>query len=281
MKKLFAFTILGSFTLLSVCRADDLKQSKFTQVVNQVNVVSAADQSEHAAAVNDVFKMPDVIRTGASSRAEMVAEDKTITRVGANTVFSFDPAARTIGLQQGSVLFHAPHGKGGGTIHTASATASVLGTTIIVSATANGGFKVLDLEGTVKVQLPNGNIQTLNPGEMVFLLPGGGISPVIIFNLGDQVKGSLLVNGFNDPLPSIDLIDTEIARQLEEILKHHFENVGTPDGGNPDGGGLPQSVEIRTDIDNNSDVNHQPPPPPPSNGNGTFGLGLSGNVVKR
>jgi len=225
MKKLFAFTI-GCFVLPLVSQADDLKQSKFTQVVNRVQVVSAADQSERAAAVSEIFKMPDLIRTGPDSRAEMVAEDKTITRIGANTVFSFDPAARTIGLQQGSLLFHAPHGKGGGTIHTASATASVLGTTIIVSCTGNGGFKVLDLEGTVKVQLPGGDVKTLNPGEMIFILPGGGTSPILIFNLGDQVDGSKLVNGFDTPLPSMDLINAEIARQLEKILKHQYDDAG-------------------------------------------------------
>jgi len=62
----------------------------------------------------------------------LVAQDETVTRVGANTIFSFDPANRTIDLKQGSLLFHSPHGKGGGTIHTGSATASVLGTTLIV-----------------------------------------------------------------------------------------------------------------------------------------------------
>ena len=226
MKKLFAFVVLGSIASTSIVLADDLKQSKFTQVVNQVEVVSAADQSQHSAVVNDIFKMPDLIKTGAASRAEMIADDKTITRVGANTVFSFDPANRTMGLQQGSLLFHAPHGKGGGTIHTASATASVLGTTIIVSATGNGGFKVLDLEGTVKVQLPGGNVQTLEPGEMIFILPGGGTSPIIVFNLGEQVKGSLLVNGFTDPLPSLDLINDEIGRQFGDIDNGHYEDTG-------------------------------------------------------
>src|ERR1044071_6615627 len=111
-------------------RAIDLKQSKFTQVVNDVQIISGADKSAKAASLNDLFKVPDILRTGPNSRAELIAEDQTITRVGANTVFSFDPAKRTIDLEKGSVLFHSPTGKGGGTIQTGSATASVLGTTI-------------------------------------------------------------------------------------------------------------------------------------------------------
>src|SRR5579862_6284783 len=147
MKKLFAVSsYLGGFLVASIGQAADLKQSKFTQVVNDVEVISTADNSQKAAAVNDIFNMPDVVRTGAASRAELVAGDNTITRVGANTIFSFDPANRTIDLKQGSLLFHSPHGKGGGTIHTGSATASVLGSMLIVVATGNGGFKVLALE---------------------------------------------------------------------------------------------------------------------------------------
>src|SRR5579862_2001193 len=106
MKKLFAVSsFLGGFLMVSPGHAADLKQSKFTQVVNDVEVISSADNSQKVAAVNEVFNMPDLVRTGEASRAELIAEDNTITRVGANTIFSFDPANRTIHLQQGSLLF--------------------------------------------------------------------------------------------------------------------------------------------------------------------------------
>src|ERR1700748_644111 len=117
--------------------AMDLKQSKITQVVNDVQIVSASSETQKAAAVNDIFTMPDILRTGASSRADLVAPDETITRVGATTIFSFDPANRTIDLKQGSLLFHSPHGKGGGTIHTGSAPAFGLGTTPLPTTHAN------------------------------------------------------------------------------------------------------------------------------------------------
>jgi ferric-dicitrate binding protein FerR (iron transport regulator) len=185
MKKLLIFVLLGGFVLPSASLAIDLKQAKFTQVVNSVDVITPSDQARHAAEVNDIFKMPDVLRTGPASRAELVATDNTITRVGANTVFSFDPTSRTIDLQQGSLLFHSPHGKGGGTIHTGSATASVLGTTIIVTTTPNGGFKVLVLEGEAEIRFLNGLHLKLTPGQMTFVLPGGGTSPIVVFRLDD------------------------------------------------------------------------------------------------
>jgi hypothetical protein len=220
------FWCLGGYLVVSVSHAADLKQSKFTQVINDVRVISTADSREKPAVVNAVFNMPDLVRTGISSRAELVAEDKTITRVGANTVFAFDPANRTIDLKRGSLLFHSPKGMGGGTIHTGSATASVLGTTLIVTTTPNGGFKVIDLEGHVAINYLNGLQQRLAPGQMTFVLPGGNPSPVIVIRLDDLTKTSLLVQGFDQPLPSWPLILEQIAEQVKLIQSGGAQDTG-------------------------------------------------------
>jgi hypothetical protein len=234
MKKLAAISFcFGCIAAISICRAVDLKQSKVTQVVNDVQIISASDQTKKNAAVNDIFSMPDILRTGAASRAELVAQDETVTRVGANTIFSFDPANRTIDLQQGSLLFHSPHGKGGGTIHTGSATASVLGTTLIVTITQNGGMKVIDLEGEVEVKFLNGLGQSLEPGQMTFILPGGNqLAPIIIFRLDDLTEKSLLVKGFNQPLPSWPLIIQQIEKQIKLIKSGRETDTGLFAGDN-------------------------------------------------
>jgi FecR protein len=217
----------GAVLAATTGRAIDLKQSKISQVVNDVQIISAAGQNEKAAAVNDVFSMPDILRTGAASRAELIAADETVTRVGANTIFSFDPANRTINLKQGSLLFHSPHGKGGGTIHTGSATASVLGTTLIVTTTPDGGMKVLDLEGSVEVKFLNNLKQKLSSGQMTFILPGGKtLAPIIIFRLDELVKESLLVKGFGHPLASLPLILQQINEQLKLIKTGRARDTG-------------------------------------------------------
>ncbi|HTV75758.1 MAG TPA: FecR family protein, partial [Candidatus Baltobacteraceae bacterium] len=228
MKKLAAISFcFGCIAAISICQAIDLKQSKITQVVNDVQIISAPDQTIKKASVNDIFSMPDILRTGAASRAELVAQDQTVTRVGANTIFSFDPANRTIDLQQGSLLFHSPHGKGGGTIHTGAATASVLGTTLIVTTTPNGGMKVLDLEGEVEVKFLNGLNQKLLPGQMTFILPGGNqLAPIIIFRLDSLTENSLLVKGFTQPLTSWPLIFQQIENQLKLIKSGRETDTG-------------------------------------------------------
>jgi hypothetical protein len=227
MKKLIILAFFGGCLLPLKIPAMDLKQAKFTQIVNKVAVFSAADKISHPVAVNDIFKMPDLLRTGPASRAELVAADKTITRVGANTIFSYDALNRTIDLQQGSLLFHSDPGKGGGTIRTSAAVAAVLGTTIIVTCTPDGGFKVLDLEGEVEITFKNGLHQYLEPGQMTFVLPGGNQrAPIIIFRLDSETKDSLLVGGFADPLPSMPKINAEVTRQLLQILNNQVGDTG-------------------------------------------------------
>jgi hypothetical protein len=273
MKKLAVSSLcLGCIFAAVTTHAIDLKQSKVTQVVNEVQIISAADQKEKAAAPNDIFSIPDILRTGAASRAELVAQDQTVTRVGANTIFSFDPANRTIDLQQGSLLFHSQHGKGGGTIHTGSATASVLGTTVIVVTTPGttpnqpNGFKVLDLEGQVEVHLLNGLLQKLNPGQMTFVLPGANqLAPVVIFRLDELIRNSLLVKGFNQNLDSLSLIQNQVNKQLKLILSGKLTDTGYVAGNNA----TPNQVEV-LDLNTVSGNQHQtpppqqsPPPPPP------------------
>ena len=234
MKRSIALSLC--FTCLSVfsaSRAADFKQSKITEVVNDVQIISAAGQAQTKAAVNDLFTIPDLLRTGPASRAELVAPDDTVTRVGANTIFSFDPARRTIDLKQGSLLFHSPHGQGGGSIHTGSATASVLGSTLIVAATPNGGFKVIALEDEAQIKLPNGLRQRLHPGQMTYLLPGGtNLAPVILFRLDDLIRHSLLVKGFARPLPSLPLLLEEVDKQNKLIKSGKATDTGLLAGDN-------------------------------------------------
>ena len=262
MKKLAVLPIsLGCVFVVATSQAIDLKQSKLTQVVNDVQIISAADQKQKNAAINDIFAMPDILRTGAASRAELVAEDQTVTRVGANTIFSFDPANRTIDLKQGSLLFHAPHGKGGGTIHTGSATASVLGTTLIIVSTANGGFKVIALEGRVEVKFLNGLKQKLDPGQMTFVLPGANqLAPVVIFRLDELTQNSLLVKGFQSPLDSLPLIQHQINQQEKLISSGGLGKTDLVVGDGASGSQV-EVLDINTIQHGQQDHNNQPQPP--------------------
>jgi hypothetical protein len=209
--------------------AAPLESSTFTEVIREVNILPATSDTTVPAHLNDVLKAPDRVRTGPMSRAELTAPDQTITRVGANTIFSFDGKNRTLNLDQGSLLFHAPKGIGGGIIKSGGAAAAVLGTTLIVVATPTGGFKVLLLEGHGLVTLPDGRSIKLPAGELVFVLPGkAGFSPRYYFNLEKLAASSLLVNGFPDGLSSLPLIKKAIAQQQDALAFGNLADPGQP-----------------------------------------------------
>ena len=222
------------FVFLFENRGAAIDHSTITEVVNDVSVLDPRNKNADAATTDEVFHVPDIMRTGADSRSEMVAEDQTITRVGANTLFSFEPKERVINLKEGSILFQSPRGEGGGTIRTASATASVLGTTIIVVATADGGFKLLVLEGTGQVRMPNGKRIVVHGGQLVVVPPGAAApGPVVDFLLSQEVNTSLLVRGFKRPLPSWGKIEKQIQEQNQQIASGRFVVPGTVLGSIP------------------------------------------------
>jgi hypothetical protein len=232
MKKNFlTCAALGLTLVIHSGTAAPLTESTYTEIIKEVNTLDTGG-STSAAKLNDLLKAPNRVRTGPDSRAELTAADQSITRVGANTVFSFSDNGRTLNLDQGNILFHAPKGVGGGTIKSGGASAAVLGTTLIVSATADGGFKVIMLEGRGTVTLANGKSVTLKGGQMVFVLPnGGGLSQVININLGKLVAGSNLVRGFSHPLSSLPLIQKAIDRQNSDIAAGNATDTRLPANG--------------------------------------------------
>jgi len=209
--------------------AEPLTESTFTEIVRQANVVTAADKAVTPAHTNEVFRVPDLVRTGADSRLEMTAPDQTVTRVGADTVFTFEAGERDIRLFRGSVLFHPPAGVGGGTVRYGGTAAAVLGTTMICAVLSDGSFKVMVLEGEATVTLANGTSIDLKAGQMVIVPPAGDhFGPVVEVNLGQLIDHLLLVVGFSSPLSSMPLIAEAIRLQDEQIAAgtlDHFANL--------------------------------------------------------
>ncbi len=229
--------LLGAIAALvapALSLAANIDRATITEVVNNVRVIEPVSKKTAPASVKQLFNAPSVLRTGPDSRAEMISEDQTVTRVGQNTVFSFQQDSREIELQKGSILFQSPSGKGGGTIRTPAASAAVLGTTLVVTATKNGGFKVLLIEGKGRVKSADGSVRTLRAGEMVYALPGGRLSNVFEFRLSQQVGASKLVGGFKKQLPSAAKIKAAILQQEQDIANGSALDTGLLASGTPE-----------------------------------------------
>ncbi len=232
---IFSALLLPVLTAFPADTPQGLRESRIVEVVNEVEVLTGEDLEPHPAVEGELFQAPDFLETGRRSRARLAAADGTITRVGSNTLFSFDETSRTINLRKGSLLFHSPEGKGGGEVVTASATASVIGTTIIVEATADGGFKIFVLEGEARVTFADNTTVLLGPGQMTFVQPNSpeiptdesGKGPVLYFDLEAFTNRSVLVNGFDTPLASLPLIRRATAEQKRKIEEGVLRETGT------------------------------------------------------
>jgi hypothetical protein len=220
MKTTISLTVMAMFCGLPGLASLPLTESTFTEIIQDVNVVAAADKTVPPARTNELFKAPDLVRTGQLSRVELTAKDLTITRIGANTTFTFEPGGRDIQLKKGSVLFHSPAGAGGGAIKNRGSSAAVLGTTEIGAVLPDGRFKVLDLEGSVKVTLVNGLSITLKPGQMVIISADGNeMGDVMNFNLGELASRLQLAVGFSRSLSSWALIEAAVQQQNRDIAE--------------------------------------------------------------
>jgi hypothetical protein len=218
MKRSFLVFGLCFLVCLEAIAAAPLTESTFTEIIREAKVLAAADKSVVPAQTNMVFQAPDRVRTGAASRVEMTARDKTITRIGANTIFTFEAGGRNIQLEKGSLLFHSPAGAGGGTIRHRGTAAAVLGTTMICAVLPDGSFKVLCLEGEVKVTLSDGRFVMLKAGEMVTVPPDeNSFGPVETFSIEQAISSLLLVVGFSNPLSSLPLIKAAMQEQNARI----------------------------------------------------------------
>src|SRR5947199_10077737 len=87
--------------------ADELKEAKVTQVIQDVRVLPS-NASPRPAAVNDNVHQGTAVQTGGQSRSELTFKDQTITRVGEKTIFSVGEGLRTFDLGSSQLLLYAP-----------------------------------------------------------------------------------------------------------------------------------------------------------------------------
>src|ERR1700720_1269580 len=202
--------------------AGSLTPAEVTKIINRVSVIEPA-KGNRPAALRDVIKDDLGLQTGASSRSELLFQDNTLTRVGAETFFSFKTGTRDMTLEKGSMLLQVPKGLGGAKIHTAAVTAAITGTTIMMEYVPDRYIKVLVLEGSLRLSRNGlfGDSLVLRPGKMVIMRPDAKRIPdPIDVDLDHVVKTSTLVNfPGSQVLPSMPLIQAAINDQAKEWTK--------------------------------------------------------------
>jgi len=183
------------------------KEARVTQIVRDVKLLPS-EADPRPAAVNDKVREDVAVRTGEKSRSELTFLDLTISRLGANTVYSFNRGGRSVDLEDGSLLLRVPKDSGGGNVRTNVVSVAVTGTTLILETTRAGRSKLIVLEGRSRLSLAKNRNQTREVvgGQMLDVPAGATTLPMPVnIDLNQLMKTHPLIVGF-PPLPSRDLI---------------------------------------------------------------------------
>jgi len=207
---LFAFAVAiwpATFTI-----AAGENGARVTQAIRNVQLL-APHAAPRPASINDNVRAGTAVRTGSDSRAELTFTDRTLARLGANSVLSFDEGG--FDLANGSILLYLPKSSGGGRINTAVATAAGSSFTAMAEYRPKSWIKFIVLEGRGIVSLKHhpGETRALRAGQMIIVRAGATKLPEPQdVDLSELIKTSLLVTGF-PRLPNLNLILREAENQ--------------------------------------------------------------------
>jgi len=173
------------------------------------NVQLLPEQADaRPAAVNDKVDEGTALRTGIDSRSELTFADLTITRLGANTIFTFNKAGRSIRLDGGAILLYARKNSGPAEISTKAVSVAITGTTIIFESQPTSYDRLTVLEGDARFSLNDHPDQStvVRAGQLLNVQAGATKLPKPgRVDLRRIVNTHPLIRNF-PPLPSLDLI---------------------------------------------------------------------------
>jgi FecR protein len=179
--------------------------ARVTRIIREVNILPYKADPK-LANLNDRVGEGTGVRTGNESRSELTFVDLTITRLGANSLFSFNKAGRNVELGGGSLLLRVPKNSGGAHINASAVTVGVTGTTLILESSRRS--KLIVLEGAARIALRRFPMKSasVRGGQMIDVPPGATeLPPVVNINVNDVMKTHPLITDF-PPLPTRDAI---------------------------------------------------------------------------
>lgn len=182
-------------------------EAHVTQIIREVNLVPN-EAKPKPAAINDLVREDTAVRTGDKSKSELTFADLTITRLGANSIYTYNRAGRSVDLGGGSILLRVPKDSGGASVRGNAVTVAVTGTTFILESSKGGRTKLYLLEGSARASLRKVRAESRDVagGQMLDVPAGATTLPMPVnFDVNDLMNKHPLIVGF-PPLPSNDAI---------------------------------------------------------------------------
>jgi hypothetical protein len=126
------------------------------------------------ATLNDKVESNTQVGTGEQSMCELSLDDKSVTRIGANAVFSFVEQERLVKCDKGTFLVSKDPETDTMTVTTGSVTAAVNGSTVMFDVRGDATHvAVAETTTGVVVTDKNGKSMTLQSGEGISATPAG------------------------------------------------------------------------------------------------------------
>jgi len=138
------------------------------------NVYTVQNTNKVTAVLNDKIESDTQVGTGEQSMCELSLDDKSITRIGANALFSFVKQERLVKCDKGTFLVSKDPETETITVTTGSVTAAINGSTVMFDVKDDAThIAVAETTKGVIVTDKNGKSMTLQSGEGISATPNG------------------------------------------------------------------------------------------------------------
>ena len=207
---LFRSLLLG----MSHSFADDTAAT-ITQASDKITHSLGATGPGATGGVGTTVRSGEFVKTGKTALAEMVLDNKTVTRLGPDTVLAYSSASREARVDSGTLLFSKPKDGEAMTFQMANVTAAVTGTTGFVERTGDSVYLGV-IEGTVHVTVGTAKA-ILHAGNM--LVANGKTGQVVSFDVPHFISTSAFFHSFRNALPNEKSIGHEIASYQNKVAR--------------------------------------------------------------
>jgi hypothetical protein len=205
-----AFTCLG----LACLDAAPLNGARLTYVSANVRM-HATQNAPSPLSTGDILSAGLTIDNGAKARSELTFGNRSVVRLGANTILSLKDQLGAMELREGAILFQIPKGSSA-EITTASITVASKDATGLLERNRDLYIKLLLLQGEARVFLADrvGESIVLEPGQILITKPKATALPeAAYFDIARAVRTCQLISEF-PPLRGQESIANEARKQV-------------------------------------------------------------------
>jgi hypothetical protein len=209
------------------------------------NVYRVENTNKVSAVLNDKIESNTQVGTGEQSMCELSLDDKSVTRIGANAIFSFTEKERLIKCDKGTFLVSKDPETETITLTTGSITAAISGSTVVLDVKDDAThIAVAETTKGVIVTDKNGKSMTLQSGEGISATPNGmtssspksvdikdltSSSPLFTEKGLPPLANDALIKGVASAQETAKAQGISFASEINDVVANRTSTVNVPD----------------------------------------------------